>query len=146
MRRKTRTSENFLLPGGPLSDVFGSVSVAADSRRLSKRMSTYRSRTSLSLSVAITSLVSFSLRGFPASGPRLTFDDVSPMRLLDLVARLLFDDCPAARATLPAFDPGITPAETFFLQSRRLCTGLSHRKQWTRFEVASSASKTTVVD
>lgn len=58
------------------------------------------------------------------------------MPLRELVVDLSFDDSPLAQAFIHHCDPGVTPAETYFLYEHRLCPGLSHQKHVAPFELA----------
>lgn len=71
---------------------------------------------------------------------------MSPVRLLDVAAPLFFDDSPAARASIPGFHLGVTPAETCFLHSRRLGLGLPHQKQIASFAMAAVPLTTARAD
>lgn len=71
-----------------------------------------------------------SSRSLPASRSSVHDDLASPMRLLNLFAALpSSNDGFAARVSLLACAPSVTPAATCSQHLRRLCSVLPHRKQ-----------------
>lgn len=84
----------------------------------------------MSLSIGITTLSS-PIRGFAVFSSWLSLD-VAPVRLRILTAPLPFDSSPAVHASLPVGNPGVTPAEACFTQSRGLCPALPNHTQLRR--------------
>lgn len=124
-------------PGCCFSGGFGICSLTGVSRSPSRRMLRCHSRASLRPSIATTDLASFLLHGVPASGSRFIYDGVSPLNLPEVAAHLRFDDGTTAPASLPPYNPGVTPAETCVVHLRFLCPGLPHRKQLAPIEEAA---------